>query len=307
MYLDIPIMNPFNFVDKNRELQPQYNFKHFDPWKSNEQILAFDTYKFYKQPWQNDDIAFLQVESDFTPIRVQIRNSRKLVVLSQEMSIVGTIGNRIFLQSQIAFDFFPEGCYTCEILAGDPVLITAVSEPFEVLQEQPGTLLLKFSNLFNNAIMWEWRGYMTYRVNGVIPYEAPASVRTVYLDQPLNAQTVKGDAARLFKLYIGCNGGMPPYIVDKLDEILDQNTVEYDGKGFAPAVGAAWNTNKIYRYPWAQWNIEMRETNNKRYKRFEVTGLQEKKVVIEYIVSAKLFGPEDGSANDNTFTINEIE
>lgn len=306
MYLDIPIMNSFNFVDKNRELQPQYNFKHFDPWKSNEQILPFDTYKCYKQPWQNDDIAPLQVETDFTPVRIQVRNSKGLIVLSQVMSVVGTIGSRIFLQDQIAFDFFTPGCYKLEILAGDPVLITAISEIFEVKQNQPNTLLVKFSNDFNNAIMWEWRGYMTYRIDGVIPYESPASVRTVYLDQPLSAQTVKGDAARLFKLYIGCYGGIPPYMIDKLDEILDQTTVEYDGKGFAPAVGASWNTKKIDRYPWAQWNIPMRETNNRRSKRFEVTGLQDKKVVIEYIVDAKLFGPEAGSANDNTFTINEI-
>lgn len=306
MYLDVAIMNPFNFVSKDRVLPPQYNFKQFDPWKSNEQILPYDTYKCYKQPWQNDDIAFLQVESDFTPVRVQVRNTKGLIVLSQEMSIVGTIGSRIFSQSQIAFDFFDHGVYTCEILAGDPVLITLVSEPFEVKDNHPNTILIKFTNEFNNAIMWEWRGYITYRVNAVIPYDSPISVRTVYVDQPLSAATVKGDASRLFKFYMGCDGGLPPYVIDKIDEIMDQTTVEYDGKGFAPNVGATWNTKKIDRYPWAQWNIEMRETNNRRYKRFEVDGLQEKKVVIEYIVEAKLFGPEFGSANDNTFLINEI-
>lgn len=306
-YLEIPIMNPFNFVDKNRVLLPNYHFKHFDAWTSNEQILPYETHKCYKQKWQNNDIAFMQFQSDLTPIRLQVRNDKGLVVLSHEMSIVRTIGSRIYLQDQIAFDSFTEGFYTLEVNAGDPILITAISEPFHVKQEHENTLLVKFSNDFNNIILWETGVYITYRLDGVIPYESPVSIRTVYIDQTGSAKTVKGDAARKFRLYVGCEGGMPPYVIDKLDEIIDQNNVEYDAKEFAPVPGADWSTKKIDRYPWAQWNIDMRECNNRRAKRFETTGLQEKKVVIEYIVEGKLFGPIAGSANDNTYHIDDIE
>lgn len=306
-FIDIPLMNPFNFVDKNRSLPANYNFKHFDGWTDREQQLTFETAKCYKQPWQNDDIAPLQFRANFSPIRLQVRKSTGEIVLSQVMSVVATLGDVIYFQDQIAFDSFTEGDYVLEVLGGDPVLITLQSEKFNVKQEQCGTLLIKFGNRFNNSILWEFREYMNFRVNGVIPYEEPISVRTVYIDQPGSAQTVKGDAARAFKLYVGCNGGMPKWVLDHLDEIVDQTDVTYDGKGFAPVPGSKWNTKKIERYPWAQWNLDMRETSNKRFKRFQIDGQQDKKVVVEYIVEARLFGPVYGQANDNTYTINTLD
>lgn len=309
MYIEVPILNPFNFVDKNRQLLPNYNFKHFDGWKDNEQVLPFDTYKCYKQLWQNDDIAFLQVKADYSPIRVQVRNNKGLIVLSHVMSAVAVIGTDVYYQDQVAFDdaVFVEGFYVLEILAGDPIFIILESSVLHIKEQHEGTLLLKYSSNFNNSILWETGIYMTFRVNGVIAFDHPASIRTVYVDQPGSEVTVKGDPYRVFKLFVGCDGGTPPWVIDKLEEIIDQNNVEYDGKPFAPVVGATWNTKKIDRYPWAQWNIEMREVNNRRAKRFESTGLQEQKVVIDYIVEGRLFGPIAGSANDNTYTINEIE
>jgi hypothetical protein len=294
-------------VDKNRELIPNYNFKHFDAWMSNEQIITpYEVYKCYKQPWQNDDIAKLQIQSDFTPIRLQIRNSRGSIVFSHQMSIVKTIGSRIYLEDQIAFDFFDEGVYKLEILGGDPVLITIVSEPFLVKYNHPNTMLLNVSNEFNNEILWETGITINFRVNGVIPFDAPISSRTVYIDQPGAAKTVKGTASRKFKFYIGCDGGLPPWYVDKINEYLDQTDVLYDGKGFAPIPGSDWATNKIDRYPWAQWNIEMRETNNTRMKRFEPQGLQEKKYAQDIIIETKLFGATYGASSDNSITINTI-
>jgi hypothetical protein len=310
MFIESSILNPINIVDKNRELPLNYNWKQFDAWLSNEQIVTpFETYKCYKQKWQNDDILKLQFKSDFTPINIQVRNSKGLIVLSEECSILRVIGTNIYTQAQIAFDFFELGTYTLEVLAGDPVLITLVSEPFQIAQNWPNTLLINYSNSFNNNILWETGITMNFRVEGVIPFDSPSSLRTVYVDQPQSDVTVKGIPYRVFKLYIGAGYGptVPPWVIDKLEEIIDQNTVTYDGKGFAPVDAATWQTNKIDRYPWAQWNISLRETNNTRMKRFEVTGLQEKKVVIEYIVDVALFGPEYGSANDNSFVINSIE
>lgn len=307
-YIDIPLMNPFNFVDKNRELPLNYNFKHFDGWTDREQQLFLESKKCYIQPWQNDDIAFLQFKANFSPIRLQIRKDTGEIVLSQVMSIVNTIADAVYFQSQIAFDSFDEGDYTLEVLAGDPILITLQTEKFNIKSEQERTLLFKYWNSFNNNILWENRNYMLFRVNGVIPYDEPISVRTVYIDQPGSAQTVKGDAARKFKLYIGCDGGLPKWVIDKMDEIVDQNSLEIDGKGFAPVPGTTWSTKKIDRYPWAQWTLDMRETSNKRFKRFEIDGIQDKKVVVEYIVETRLFGPVNGAAaNDNTYTINVLD
>ena len=307
MYLSISLLNPFNFVSKDRELPLNYNWRHFDAFTSNEQIvLPYETYKCYKQKWQTNDIAKIQVESDFTPIRLQVRNSIGKIVLSQQMSVLRTVGERIFLEDQIAFDFFEPGTYKLEVVAGDPALITLVSEPFQIAESWPSTILINYSNDFNNEILWETGITMNFRVDGVIPFDSPASTRTVYVDQPGSGVTVKGIPYRLFKLYIGCDGGVPPWVVDKLEEIIDQNNVTYDGKGFAPVEGAKFEANKIDRYPWTQWNIQMRETNNTRMKRFEPQGLQEKKYAQDVIIDTKLFGATYGASSDNSITINTI-
>ena len=307
-YLEVSMLNPVNLVDKNRELPLNYNFKHFDKWTSYEQIIRpYEVDKCYRQKWQNNDILKLQFKANFSPIVLKVRDSKGLVVFSHQMSILRTIGDDIYFEDQIAFDFFNPGIYKLEVVAGDPALITLVSEPFQIAENWPNTILINYYNSFNNNILWETGITMNFRIDGVIPFDSPNSTRTVYIDQPGSGVTVKGIPYRLFKLYIGCDGGIPNWVIDKLEEIIDQTNVTYDGKGFAPTDGAKFEANKIDRYPWVQWNIEMRETNNTRSKRFEIDGLQDKKVVVDYVIETKLFGPTYGSANDNSITINSID
>lgn len=308
MYIESSILNPVNLVDKNRDLPLNYNFKHFDSWTSNEQIITpYEVYKCYKQKWQTDDILKLQFKADFSPIRLQVRNYKGSIVFSQQMALLRTIGSDLYFEDQIAFDFFEPGVYTLEVLAGDPTLITLVSEPFQIAENWPYTILVSYSNQFNNNILWETGISMNFRLEAVIPFDSPASVRTVYIDQPGSDTSVKGVPYRLFNLYIGNNGGCPNWVVDKMEEILDQTDVFFDGKGFAPATSdAKFQTTKIERYPWAQWFMQMRETNNTRMKHFEVTGLEEKKYAQDVIIDTKLFGALYGASDNNTITINTI-
>lgn len=307
MFLEASILNPVNLVSKDRELPLNYNWRHFDSFTSNEQIVTpYETYKCYRQKWQNDDILKLQFKSDFSPIRLQVRDYKGAIVFSHQMSLILTIGTDLYFEDEIAFDFFDAGVYKLEVIAGDPALITLVSEPFQIAENWPYTILINYQNSFNNNIMWETGINMNFRVDGVMPFDSPNSVRTVYTDQPGSEVTVKGIPYRVFKFYVGCDGGVPPWVVDKLEEIIDQTDVFYDGKGFAPTSGATFSANKIERYPWAQWNIDLRETNNTRMKRFEVTGLQEKKFAQDIIIDTKLFGALYGSSDDNTITINTI-
>lgn len=308
MYFSCSILNPINLVDANRELPLNYNWRQFDAFTSNEQIVSpYEAYKFYYQKWQTDDILKLQFKADFSPIILQVIDIKGAIVLSQEMSILRTIGTDYYFEDQIAFDFFTPGTYKLKVLGGDPAIITLISEPFKIAENWPYTILLNYANSFNNNILWETGITMNFRVNAVIPYDSPASVRTVYIDQPGADVTVKGIPYRLFNLYVGNDGGLPPWVIDKLEEIQGQTDVFYDGKGFAPATSdAKFTTTKIPQYPWAQWLISMRETNNSRMKRFEPSGLQEKKFVEDFIINTKLFGPGYGSANDQSITINSI-
>ena len=318
MYLETSLINPCNFIDYNRVLLPAYNFRHFDQFSDYEQQLRHMQSKCYKSKWQINDVAKFQFKSDFTPITMQVRNLDNLAVVFQQGSTtLKTIGTDVYTQNNIAFDAFTYlegGNYQFEVIGGATGLIKLISEPFQVRTEWPDTLLFQYWNNSNQVkYLWEIQDFVTFRCEGVMVYDIPASLRTVYTDQPQDQVTVKGDPYRTFKMYVGQEGGFPDWIVDHLEEIIDQNNVEIDGKPFAPISGAVWNKKISERYPWAEWNISMRESVNRRAKRFEAVpattprpGLQERKVVEDFIIDGKLFGPIYGNANDVSYTINSI-
>jgi hypothetical protein len=306
-YLQISTLVPMNFVDRDRSLPPNFHFRHFDGWKASEQRLHFEQGIHVFQKWQKSDIIFLQVEADYDPIFVKVfkSNGEEIGGLQQQMDLVATVAGRSFFESQLALDDLDEGYYQIEIHAGDPVQVVLESEIIHVLESHPGTLLLKYWNSFNNNILWQTGIYFNFRVEGILHEFTPGSSRTTYIDQPNNAQTVKGTAYRSFKLFAGNENGIPNWMADKLEEIFIQNNVEIDGKGFAPAPGAKLTPARIENYAWSRWDLELRETVNRRAKRFDSEGILDQKVAIGYTVEGSLFSAE-GSTNNNTYEINKL-
>lgn len=91
-YIEISHLNPLNFVDKNRELELNYHTRHFDHFKSHEQIRAFEQGKCKPQKWQTTDIIRLQVKTNHDPIRARILNADTGAEIDQLiMDHVGTI------------------------------------------------------------------------------------------------------------------------------------------------------------------------------------------------------------------------
>lgn len=301
----IPILNPLNPVDRDRELPLNYNFKHFDEWLSNEQKLEFEQGKCYFQKWQTSDIIYYQFSSPFDPAFLKVINSQGVEVINLQFDVVGSIREKIYLQAAVALDTLDEGYYKVVVLVGDPVRKIIDHEIIHVKENHPGTILLKYSNKRNNTILWEHIEEMMFRIDAVIKYDKTVSARTSYTDQPRNASTVKGMPYRKFKMYIGQYGGVPDWQPDKIEEIFDQTDVTADGKGFSAPV-SEMNVNRLERYAWAQWNMDLLETNNSREKRFSSAGLQDENISLSYTTTSKLFGSLDGETNDNTIEIYEI-
>ena len=309
-YIEIATAVPLNVVDKNRELPANYHWKHMDAWKSNEQFMEMESGPCKPQKFQNNDILFLQVMADFSPIFIQVRRlSSGLIVLNHQMTNVATVGTKSYFEDQIAFDnltLFAQGEYQVEFLGGDPVQVSLITEPISIKEEHENTLLARYYNNFNTEIWWESNIYFNFRFDGVIPYKKPASKRTTYIDQIYNAKTTKGRGYRIFDLTAGTQGGSPKWHFDLLEEIMCQTNVEFDGKAFTGIVGAEFEINKVDRYPYWRGSMEVMESLNKRAKRFEGTGINLERWATDYVVEGALFGPIDGSANDNTYLIDRL-
>lgn len=311
MYVEASILNPLNFVDKSRELLPNYQFKHFDAWHETEQRLAFQQGGCFYQKWQKNDTIRLQVKTDMSPAVVKLKNNIGAEVFSEVMTSAAVVNGITYRQSALALDAY-DGYYKIELHVGDGAAkVMLESNTFYVRQSWPGTLLHEYSNDFNNEILWETDIYFTLRVDGVIADFTPGSQRTTYIDQPQAAKTVKGNAFRQFKVFYGNvnnkkQAGLPDWMADKLEEIYIQNNLDIDGKGFAAVPGAKLTPKRIPGYLYAPWEMEVQESLNRRVKRFDSTGLLEQKVAIDYVVEGALFGPIAGPANTNEYTINEL-
>lgn len=308
-YLEYSNLVPVNLVDQNRSLIANYHWKHLDEWLSFEQFMEMENAPCKPQKWQNDDIIFLQFMADFSPIFIKVRNLKtKKVVLSHQMDIVAAINGVSYFQDQVAFDnltLFPEGYYQLEIYAGDPVQVPLTSEILWVKQDHPGTILIKYSNNFNNSILWETGIYFTIRVDAVMPLIDTGSLRTTYIDQIYNSKTPKGIAYGIYDLSVGTQGGEPKYIFTKLEDILNQNNKEFDGLLCNANVGAKFKYKQPDRYPYWQGDIELMGELNRGGKRFDGTGILLQKWTTTYAIEGELFGPIDGSANDNSYLIQD--
>lgn len=311
-YIEISHLCPLWPVDKNRELPVNYHFKHFDAWKSYEQFMEMETGPFKPQKWQNSDIIFLQVMSDISPIQVKVRNIfTKQVVVTHQMTQVAFLNNVGYFQDQIALDntgIFPDALYRVEFYGGDPIQIKLECEEMYVKECHPNTMLVKYSNSFNDlAFLWETMAYVLFRFDGVIPTEETKSARTGYIDQVYAGKTVKGRAYREAILSIGTQGGSPKWQVDKMSDILNCTSTVFDGKPFSVLPGADFEMKKIKDYPYWQGNMRMLEFLNRRAKRFEGSGIVEEAWATDYSIEGSLFGPIAGSANDNSYLIDKVK
>jgi len=217
--------------------------------------------------------------------------------------------NGTYWALSVSLNLLEEGCYYIEKTVGEgDGKIELQSETFMVRESHPGTLLYKFFNSFNNEVFWENLSYIMLRVEGEIKQYDTNGIRRVYVDQPNTSQTIKGVSSRQFKLFAGSSLGIPDYLADKLQTIFDQDNVDIDGKGFSALnSGAKFNPERADLYSFAGWSLDIAETTNRRAKRFESTGIIEKKVVIDYFAESKLFGPIDGNAENTDYFISNIE
>lgn len=304
-YIFISNYVPLNIVSKNRALEATHNFKHFDAFKTAERILPWQQAPQYRQKWQKNDIIFIQIESDFDPINIKLIDSEGSIFQDFVTTIKAVIDGRIYSEAAIALDLVPKGVYKVDISGGG---IELESECLEVAEQWPGTLLYKFNHNTNKGMLWQTGIYILLRVEGTIALFNPIGARTVYIDTPYNSRTVKGYSARSFINYIGDESGVPDYIADKIQDAYDCNNLTIDGKGFtAKDDGTKLVAKREEDVAFAGWSIEITEALNRRGKRFEATGIIEKRVVVDYIVEGKLFGPIYGSANNNTYTLKKVE
>lgn len=304
----IPLLNPVRFVELDPVQLPQYLTKHLDDYWFSEQLQGYETVINVKQKYQTSDTIYLQFESNFASIQLQVIDCDQTVLLTQAAT-------------QIRANKYLAGYYVYEItlsLAAFTSVNTIwlklslglgskfmISEPIELAETWPGTILFQYNNSkYHGDVIFETGIVFGFRCEAVLRRLEPANERTAYRDQKLNPTTLKVRPFRAWELGIGHRTGVPDWIIDRMNWIWSCDNVLADGKSFAVLEDSKFEDKEIHpQYPLRHWTLSVQEGINRASKIVGVDVDSSKKLLIVYQIDGTVFGDLSLQAGSNLVPI----
>ena len=260
----IPFLNPLQF----RKI-PDGKF-------ACDLIPSFEQKSVYVQKFQRGDILRFQVQllkGNWYSISYRILNEYFNQVSSYTGGLIGS-NEEYDIWSVKDIDNIlnlPSGIYFLElqivvIIEGANVNKQFITEPFEIVDELPDSLLIEYShdgNEFDIAFYPTGnpanRRFFQLRVEGGITSDgfSPASKDTFYIDQVRDVVMLNSIPFNVYKFTFGPGCGIPNWMADKINRILSLAYVEINGRQYVKNEGAKFEPIREKGYPFAGWQIEL--------------------------------------------------
>lgn len=312
-YLDIEPLNPVKFIDQQATTPAQFHTKHFDDALFVDQKGKWQGSATYSNPWQTNDAITIQMKANLAPIVVDLLDEYGQSALQVTANAITTslIGQDYDVyEANIPLNTVPVGCYQLLITCGNPnnEPILAISEPLCVQTEHENTVLIEYTNSSNkDGVIFENQLLFSMRIDARITTMDPGSRDTLYEDQILKETMIRSYPFRVFKFVISYAGGVPDYIIDKLNRIFGCDLVTIDGKQFVKNEGAKWARVGVEHYPMAGWSIELREGGNATgTKRINGGVNPNEALAVVYNIETAGFGPIDNTGTNTLIQLTEI-
>ena len=307
----IPILNPIKFVEIDPVQLPQYLTKHIDDYWASEQLQDYETVVSVKQKYQTSDTIYLQFESNFAAIQMAVINCDQTVLLTQSATQVRA---NIYMPGYYVYEItlslasFPEGSIWLKLNLGLGSKFM-ISEPIEIAETWPGTVLFQYNNSkYHGDVIFETGIVFGFRCEAVIRRLDPGSERTAYRDQKLNPSTLKVRPFRAWELDIGHRSGVPDWIIDKMNWIWSCDNVLCDGKSFAVLEDSKFEDKEIHpQYPLRHWTLQIQEGINRASKIVGVDVDSNKKLLLVYQIGGTVFGDLSTQAGSNLVPVYSSE
>jgi len=241
----------------------------FVPDGESDLFLINQENKCYFQKWTLDDFTKIQILSDFPDIDIVIRDyDSNLEVLTIPVTEIGiSIIGETWKCYEAEFDFglLPVGHYYAELTYSSisTPAVTLFSEPFDVQESHPDTMLFIYQNSENNySVIFDTGIEFTFRVEGTIKEFTPVSDDVIYNDQKRNVTLLNSVPYRSWKLYIGNAPGLPDWVLDKVNRIMSVDEKNIDGVDFEKVEGEKWEQVRQVEYPFSGMSIEIMPVEN---------------------------------------------
>lgn len=306
-----PLLNPIKFVELDPVQLPQYLTRHFDDYWASEQLQSYETVINIKQKYQTSDTIYLQFESNFASIQMQVINCDQTVLLTQAATQVRAnkyLPGYYIYELTLSLAAFPPGTIWLKLSLGLGSKFM-ISEPIDVAEIWPNTILFQYNNSkYHGDVIFETGIVFGFRCEAVIRRLDPGNERTAYRDQKLNPTTLKVRPFRAWELGIGHLRGIPDWIIDKMNWIWSCDNVLVDGKSFAVLEDSKFEDKEIHpQYPLRHWTLNIQEGINRASKIVGVDVDSSKKLLITAVADGAIFGDLSEQAGSNLVPINSVE
>lgn len=307
----IPILNPVQFYEYELDSLPQYESRHMDDYLFSEQVRADQLPVRYYQKWTVNDAIKLQFESNFDPIVVQLVDCELNVILTQ--NAVQRRKNKylpgfyIYENTTSLTSVEPGKYYLLLTLGGTKKMI---SEPFEVFESLPYSLLLEyFNSTFHGDMVFETGLVPSFRLEAFLRADPPGNERTAYRDQQLNPTVLKSRPFRTWDLVLGggMDYGVPPWVAHKINWIFSCDNVSIDGKPYAVFEGGIEAIDSDPGYPMKPYTLKVQEGINRSSKIVGVEVDPTKRLLVSAVVDSTVFGDTSEQAGSNLIVIQSVE
>ncbi len=288
-FLNIPFLNPIKFVPNT--LTPG---AHFDDKWMYEQIKSFETKVNYYQKWQVGDNTPVQVESTILPDDLKIYDCSgvvKLIAFAKTADGLD-LGTNIY-EAVVNLDDLPANkVYYGYIKASyGGVSFEAISEPIRLQTLWPGTLNFAYKNSVNNyGVAFTTGIEFNFRCEAGIMDFNPDADNSDYIDQIHNVEQLAGTPYRTFKLYIGDEKGVAPWVLDLLNRVFVCDHVEIEGMLYSKNDGAKWEINRVKPWPLYGGSLEIIPSKNASGLQFMSDIDISEGLVIAYDIDTNFFG-----------------
>lgn len=303
----IPFLNPVRFVELDPVQLPQFLTKHFDDYWFKEQLQPYETVVNFKQRYQTSDTIYLQFESNFASIQLSVIDCDQNVLLTQAATQVRAnkyLPGYYVYEITLSLAPFSAGIIWLKLSLGLGSKFM-ISEPIELAEIWPNTILFQYSNSkYHGDVIFETGIVFGFRCEAVIHRLNPGSERTFYRDQKLNPTTLKVRPFRSFELGIGHLTGIPDWYIDKMDWIWSCDNVLLDGKSFAVLEDSKFEDQEIHKqYALRHWVLNIQEGINRASKIVGVDINSNKKLMVVYQIDGTVFGDLSLQAGSNLVPI----
>lgn len=253
-FFNWPLLNPFKMVKNIGTI-------HFDDTVFCKRLKDYHLKVPYFQKWRRADTTLLQCESTIKPKALNVYNTSGILVKAIEWE--QKFSTSAYTIYELLFDVtdVPESDI---ILFQEIELMNIhwelVSEPIELRNEHPGTMLFEYWNSFNDWDVAFTTGIkFKFRCEADIDMPMFARRRSTHINQQRSVETLSGTPYRTHTLFIGHLKRVAPYIVDILNRIFVCDHIYIEDKRYDSQPETDWQTVWNLPYPLVNSLIEITE------------------------------------------------